>query len=275
MTRERFKQQIACVYRRIAPRRPAELVPILCYHSVQVLDRSHCVAPDRFEVQIAYLKANFRLLRLGELVDELQAGRLRGPVAAVTFDDGYEDNYTQAFPILARHGCPATIFLPTAFIEREVMLIKEPGFDPLTWEQIHTMRRAGIEFGAHGHTHSILRGLTGHPLRLEIVGSKAILERELGETINLFAYPNGQRPDFDKRTVRALMAAGFRAACSTLWGTGNTARSLFALKRVIIDRSDDMNTFRMKTCGSYDYLGILHSMKPRGKLLHLTNTGIK
>lgn len=268
MLRYHLKRQVARFWRGVTQRPAASLVPILCYHSVQPLDRPHCVHPDQFEVQVAYLKANFRLLRLRELVDELCAGRPCGPAAAITLDDGYEDNYTWAFPVLARHNCPATIFLPTAFLEREITLLEEPGFGPLTWEQVRTMRRSGVEFGAHSHTHRILSLLTKGEQKDEILRSKSILENHLGEEIDLFAYPNGQRPDFSTWTVNLLKEADFRGACSTIWGTRNTDEEVFALRRIVVDHDDDLASFSLKVMGAYDYLGILHKMKPRRPFEH-------
>jgi len=266
LIRNGVKRQVARLWRLAGCFVPSVTAPILCYHSVNPLAYLHSVRPELFDAQVRYLMEHFRVLPLGDLIAEFRRGGPSEPSAAITFDDGYVDNHTYAFPILERHRCPATIFLPTAFIEREVTLIEEAAFGPMTWQQVREMRANGVGFGAHGHTHRILSRLPAADLQSEIVRSKAILEDRLGEPIDLFAYPNGQRPDFDGRTVHMLQSTGFLAACSTLWGTWNSAATLFALKRVNIDRDDDLRSFQLKIEGAYDYLGLLHAMKPRGVL---------
>lgn len=142
------------------------------------------------------------------------------------------------------------------------MLIDEPGFASLGWQQIREMRAGGIRFGAHSHSHRILSRLSEDEQKEEIARSKSILEDRLGEPIEFFAYPNGQRPDFSLSTVRLVRMEGFRGACSTIWGTRNRVKDVFALKRVVVDHDDDLTSFSLKVMGAYDYLGIFHEMKP-------------
>lgn len=104
---------------------------ILRYHSVStVADGTHlcldpglAVAPDRFDLQCAYLKRHYRVLSLDEMVSRLAEGKPLPPKSvALTFDDGYLDNYTRAFPILQRHGLNATFYVTTNCIDnREVL----------------------------------------------------------------------------------------------------------------------------------------------------------
>ena len=104
---------------------------ILRYHSVSsaadgthlCLDPGLAVLPEHFDRQCAYLRRHYRVISLDEMVDSLQAGRALPPKAvALTFDDGYLDNYTRAFPILRRHGLNATFYVSTGCIDNRTIL---------------------------------------------------------------------------------------------------------------------------------------------------------
>jgi peptidoglycan/xylan/chitin deacetylase (PgdA/CDA1 family) len=96
---------------------------ILGYHRVLAsprvdpLDRRLQVSDSQFQQHMQILARRFSIVPLQELVTRLTAGEKTDGVAAVTFDDGYADNYLCAFPILSRMGIPATIFLATDYIE--------------------------------------------------------------------------------------------------------------------------------------------------------------
>ena len=74
------------------------------------------VKASNFDKQLAFLKRRFKLVFLDELVDKIQCGGNIGGLCAITFDDGWRDNYTEAFPLLEKHGVPATVFLTTGFV---------------------------------------------------------------------------------------------------------------------------------------------------------------
>jgi len=104
---------------------------ILRYHSVSseadgthlCLDPGLAVLPEDFDRQCAYLRRHYRVISLDEMVDALQAGRpLPSKAVALTFDDGYLDNYTRAFPILRRHGLNATFYVSTGCIDNRSIL---------------------------------------------------------------------------------------------------------------------------------------------------------
>jgi len=272
LVRNRVKHALARVWP--PPRGSAgALAPIVCYHSVSPVASDLGVLPERFEAQIAYLTTHFRVLPLDRLVEHLKAGTVRPGSAVVTFDDGYVDNHEWALPILRRYGCPATVFVVTAFIQGKIVLVPDPKLGPLTWGQLRDLRRMGWTIGAHSHTHQILRGLPATELKLEIAEPKTVLEEELGEPVTLFAYPNGQRPDFDERTVEFLRTCGYVAACSTLWGTRHRAADVYALRRIVVHGDDDLATFSLKVHGRYDYLGMLHRLRPRWRRPGAPGTG--
>ncbi len=98
--------------------RPGRPLQVFAYHRVHgaadgVFDPVH---PAVFEMHVAHLARRYRVLPLSEAVERMYSGSLPPRAVAVTFDDGYLDNYTHAFPVLRRHGVPATIFLTTGAI---------------------------------------------------------------------------------------------------------------------------------------------------------------
>jgi peptidoglycan/xylan/chitin deacetylase (PgdA/CDA1 family) len=198
----------------------------------------------------------------------------------VTFDDGWRDNYTNAWPILKEYDIPATIFLPTDFIGTGELFwflkvgilfgkyrftpeqvgqalsgtsaqggVKEidahdfiehvkqyepvvvdriigelhviSGLGPLSelvpspmlsWDEVREMNSDLIDFASHGQHHRILTLLSDNEVLAELAGSKAILEKELGEPTTLFSYPNG---NYDKTTLALVKQAGYDAATIT------------------------------------------------------------
>ena len=123
-------------------------VPILNYHSVISASNSNifasCVTTDNFEQQIKYLTSNYEVISLKDHIEYMKCTVRRqssANYAVVTFDDGNKNNYTNAYPILKKYGCPATIFIPTAFIEGQVELVENgEKLIPLTWFEIQRMK---------------------------------------------------------------------------------------------------------------------------------------
>ena len=173
------------------------VVPIVMYH--QVTDTEHPqpnrVSPANFEWQMAYLKNHgYNVIRLGELVKATKAGRsLPRKTAVITFDDGYENNYTHAFKILKKYGFPATIFVPSDEVNTK---------GHLTWEQMKEMIASGIDIGSHTRTEVYLPDVSVEQQWQEIQMSKNILEQNLGVTVDHFAYPIGGFSEGIKEIVK-------------------------------------------------------------------------
>jgi peptidoglycan/xylan/chitin deacetylase (PgdA/CDA1 family) len=111
---------LAPAFRHLSPAGEGGQLSILAFH--RVLPESDALFPDvpdvrRFAQILAWLKGWFNVLPLDEAVDRLSRGELPERAAAITFDDGYADNYTQALPILRRHGMSATFFVATGFLD--------------------------------------------------------------------------------------------------------------------------------------------------------------
>jgi len=225
------------------PQRPEARVPILMYHHVAVpgpeadaIRRDLSVSPAAFEAQMAHLASHgYRTVSLLDLFEHLQGGEALPPRPIIlTFDDGYDDNYTHAYPILRRYGLQGTFFIITGLVGR-------PGY--LTWEQAREMRRGGMSLEAHTCTHPDLARSGPEQVGAEVKNAKAALERELGGPVFFFSYPSGK---YNAAVIAALEASGYLGAVTTRYGTTQEAGALYELRRVRIRGSDTLESFAQK-----------------------------
>jgi peptidoglycan/xylan/chitin deacetylase (PgdA/CDA1 family) len=193
-------------------------VPILNYHSVGE-DVSTCVISlAAFEQQLDWLASQgFHTISLHQLA-ESRAGRAVLPKRAVilTFDDGKSDGFEVVLPSLRKRGMRATFFIITG-------RVGESGF--LTWEGVRALAAAGMEIGSHTRTHPRLPDLTDAAVEEELRSSKSTLQAELGQTVEVFAYPyNSVR----SHTAALAAAAGYRIAVA---GPAHGSSDVLRLRR--------------------------------------------
>ena len=212
---------------------------ILCYHRVNNETVDYITVPTEvFREQLEFLSSEgYQTVGLNDLLQ----GNTDEKSIVITFDDGYEDNYANAFPILNHFGFTATIF---CIAEK----VNAPGY--LNLNQISEMSKKGFIFGSHTISHPRLPNLTQEEKRREITDSKKILEEKLGIPVFFFCYPYGE---FDEETVELVSEAGYHAACSNIPG-GNEKITPFLLRRTEIAASDSLYDFRKKLAGAYDFL---------------------
>jgi peptidoglycan/xylan/chitin deacetylase (PgdA/CDA1 family) len=240
----------------IAAIRRVDASRILYYHRVDLDEHRSCVHPEEFRRQMQYLRSEgYRVVLLEDLQRILTAGRPLPPRSvALTFDDGFADNYLHAFPVLQSLGYQATIFLTVGFIGTPTLPVltgvHRPA-PPLTWEQVETMAASGMTFGSHTFTHARLPALGNQALAREIYGSRRLLEGHLGQPVWFFCYPKGEFTPTIKDVVRR---AGYKAACSVRPGPVHSSSDAFALPRTYIGRDDTLSDFGKKLCGAYDLL---------------------
>lgn len=273
---------------------------ILIFH--RVLPAADPLFPDewdaqRFETLLSWLKRSFNVLPLDQAITALREGKLASSTVAITFDDGYADNYTVALPILQKHGLNATFFVATGFLDGgrmfndtvieaircfhgdhldlrslghgvfdtrtpsakrnaiDVLLpalkylpseervakaetvarlvgVQLPTDLMMTSVQLRELRSAGMIVGGHTVRHPILAELDDTDAYKEIADGKVRLEAILGESISLFAYPNG-RPEKDYLLKHAVMVqdAGYAGAVTTSPGAARHGADYFQLPR--------------------------------------------
>jgi peptidoglycan/xylan/chitin deacetylase (PgdA/CDA1 family) len=200
----------------------------------------YAIRPRRFAAHMRALReSGYRLVSLDEIQSGLSGGgEVPDRAVAVTLDDGFADNHSDAFPILQRFGVPATIFLAHNAIggeNRWMQTAGYPGRRMLEWAQILEMRSAGIGFGSHTLSHPRLSALGREAAEAEIRGAKQALEDRLGEPVDHFAYPYG---DWCGETVELVREAGHRLACSTRSGFNRPDVDPLLLRRIEVYGTD-------------------------------------
>lgn len=297
---------LPAIRRRSNPDRAA----ILRYHSVSYFDgparlyrsASIAVTPETFERQMRFLSDWYQVLPLGSLVDCLLQGKAFPPRAvAITFDDGYRDNFVHAWPILRAYQCPATVYVTSGAVgdgwrfwlsrvracilatsraridlgvlgrfdfsstrareaavqrltaqlkrlsveERDASidrLVVETGYSSpvagsnqwfMDWSELRAMADAGIEIGAHTHSHPILTRLTDAAAANEIQRSRHDLEARLGRPVRHFAYPNGGGViNHDARIAHLVQSAGFDSAATSVNGVLRLGADPYRISRL-------------------------------------------
>ena len=220
-------------------------VPILAYHKVGVFKGDHVptVSADAFERQLEWLaRLGRQVVPLDAAVDALEPG---GPKprkgVVITFDDGYEETCTVAWPILKRFGFTATVFVTP-------MEVALPGF--ATWPQLAAAAREGLTIGSHTMNHSYLPLVKPENLAKELADSKRMIEERIGQPVRYLSYPIG---GFTLEAQAAARAAGYRAACTTNRAVSHGARDPFAIRRIkITDRDAHPVPLIAKVSGYYD-----------------------
>jgi peptidoglycan/xylan/chitin deacetylase (PgdA/CDA1 family) len=225
-------------------------VPILLYHSVaqQVAPRfrRYAISPEVFAAHMAFLHDNgYTPLTVSEFARSIADSRRRLPERpmVITFDDGLADFYTNAFPVLKGYGFAATLYIVTGFVGGTSRWLCRQGEGErpiLTWEQIDEINTNGIECGAHSHSHPQLDTLPLAEAREEIMHSKAVLEQRLGQPVLTFAYPHGY---YSSAVRRIVQQAGYSSACAVKHGVSTPADDRFALARIAIYSSTDVEHF--------------------------------
>lgn len=149
----------------------------------------------------------------------------------LTFDDGYLDTYTTAYPLLKRLNVPFAVYVTTGFVDKTAQMWWYPTTDAMTWEQIKALDNDPLcTIGAHTVCHPRLGSLTTDEARKEIEGSKHRLEEMLGHPVKHFSYPHG---DYNDDTVHIVQSLGFSSALRA-WG-GATRKGAPALELPRID----------------------------------------
>lgn len=228
---------------------------VLAYHSIGAGCR-FSQAVEGFEEQLILLGSHFRVVPVESVVAATQTGR--SGLAAITFDDGFADLYTDAFPVLRRLHYPFTTFLTTAFLEEDRNAFgwspHYAGLKALTWAQIREMINEGCSVGSHTHSHARLSECTAEQILAELTQSKRIIERRLGVEVNSLAYPFGQIHDYDERAVQAAKDAGYCIAFTTSQTCLTSIRKPYEIPRVMIDATDDRDDFTQKITGRRDFV---------------------
>lgn len=208
------------------PQSSAIKVPILEYHDITYIPNDlWAMTAQQFTEEMQYLSENkFHSVTL----DQFYAAKYRGaklpsrPVI-LTFDDGYESNYTNAFPVLQKYGFHATIFMISSFIGRK-------GF--MTQQELTDMQSSGlVQVESHTVDHKNLSKLTQVQVMAEVVKSKQVLTAVMHHPVLYFCYPDG---GYNWTSTAAVRRAGYLLATSTDQGYASLSDNPYTLKRIVI-----------------------------------------
>jgi peptidoglycan/xylan/chitin deacetylase (PgdA/CDA1 family) len=207
-------------------------VPILMYHHIatpadpkDVRAIRLNVAPEQFAAQLAYLdQAGYTAISLDDLEAAMSGAALPARPMILTFDDGYQDFYANAYPLLRRYHDKATIYIITGRVGK-------PGY--LTWAELAELAASPlITIGAHTRSHPQLAKHSPTRVRDELDGSKADLESHLHLVVHHLAYPSGS---YNKQTIEQARLSGYTTAVTVHYGIHERADKLLELPRVFVE----------------------------------------
>lgn len=260
--------------------RSERVLPVLMYHSISdtsetVLHPYYrlCTSPARFAQQMRWLQlAGYRGVTVREGLTWLSATNTRTETCrteptpvALTFDDGFHDFYTAAWPVLREHGFKATVYLPTGFIGNTPLVFnpdalqRPAGRRCLSWAEVRELHAAGVEFGSHTVTHPELRRLPWETVEAELRNSKAEIEFHIGTPICSFAYPYAFPQEdvaYVRRYTTLLRALGYTNAVTTKIARVRNRDCALTMGRLPVNSEDDRALFVAKIDGHYDWLSI-------------------
>lgn len=234
---------------------------ILMFHSISrpenPLEMSYYISPDRFRRFLSWLEMmDYRHIGPADWL----AGERPDRNVLLTFDDAYDDLYTELMPELRRRKLRPLVFVVVDCIGKtNEWDANQPvrKRSTLTLEQMRKMQRAGVVFGSHSLTHPLLTSLSDCELRREVSDSRAKLEDLLGAPVEWFGYPYG---DADRRVRAAVVDAGYKAAVTTNGGFNRWMDPL-ALNRWEVSDQDWLMDFALKLATGRDVRrGILNRL---------------
>jgi len=251
-------------------RNPFDRVVVLCYHSIHSTKSFRSADPSLFDSQLSWLKEHCDVIRFSDVSKASGTVRTR-PAVAITFDDGYLDNYEHAFPLLQKHGLPATFFLTVGLLEKHSaitarfqMLMQSSYEDirPLEWSHVREMRNTGMEIGTHTFSHPNLAHLSPKAVEVELKRSKKIMEQRLGGPVTLMAYPFGKPGrHFREDTAQIAAAARYDYAAMVLFRAVSPRDSRLKIPR-FFTTNDDLSKLSAKIFGAWDLLGLWQANLP-------------
>ena len=219
-------------------------VPVLNYHQINDRDENALtVHTDQFEAQMKYLADNgYHTITPEDMVDAWENGtELPDRPVIITFDDGYADNYRNAYPILKKYNLKGTIFLISDYVGTY------PNY--LTWTQAEEMQESGlINFESHTLSHEQLDTTSPEETWNQVDGSKKALEWHLRKEINFLAYPCGS---YDEELQRMVKDAGYKGAFTVNHGLADKQDNRYLLDRVPIFGCTNHTLMRYKMRLSY------------------------
>jgi len=230
-------------------------IPILMYHQIDIIPpkvdaqgerskfRSLTVSPTSFARQMRLLNfLGYRGVSMTELMPYLR-GEKRGNVVGITFDDGYQNNFTHALPVLKRYGFTSTCYVVSGLIGKtnawdEPMGVASQAL--MSAKELRAWRAGGQEIGSHTVNHANLKNLNPASARDEITNSKYALQDLTGADCAHFCYPYGE---FDQSHAAMARQAGYATATTTRRARASSSHDPYLLPRVGVLKNTSLLRF--------------------------------
>lgn len=236
-------------------RMTAPRVVVLLYHRVSDDVRDNLtVGVEQFDRQMAMVARIGQVLSIEQVLDMGRVPRTERPLVAVTFDDGYLDNFAHAAPILRRHGIPAAFFVSTGIVNSDRRFPHDirrgnPPIPMMTWEQLGAMKRWGFTIGSHTVSHIDCAAEPEATVVEELERSRDDLKRELGIDQPVFAYPYGGRRHMTAQRLELVRRAGYVGCLSAYGGCNIDTVDRFNVLRRGIDWTFSDRAFELEMRG--------------------------
>lgn len=227
----------------------------IAYHRVNDdLKDSVTVSIEQFERQIQTIRKKYRPISLADLLTGKYNKRTFKPYVLITFDDGYLDNYINAYPILKKHKVPAIFFVSTGYIDTEKGFehdIKRLGkaIAMMKWEHLKRMHDNGYEIGSHTVNHVNCAQTSAEDLNSEFIKSKEAIKNHLGSDKIAFAYPFGKKNDFTESAREQVKKSDYVACMSAYGGCNDLDFDVYNIKRFGVSYKYSSSAFKAKLEG--------------------------
>lgn len=212
-------------------------ISVLCYHRVNdELNDNVTLQAEQFNRHMAFIRRHYPVASVADIVGGRIDRKAKRPIVAITFDDGYRDNYENAAPILAQHTMPAAFFVSTG------MIGSDRGFShdlekhgrmlaTMNWDQVRELHQRGFEIGAHTVSHINLARVEEPVARLELIAARDEIRRQLQIDDVAFAYCFGGRNDITPARRALVRELGYTCCMAAYGGTNEGEIDLFDIKR--------------------------------------------
>jgi len=213
-------------------------VPVLAYHSITYeKGNSICLPIEKFKEQMQYLKDNgYHTITLTDLYKyHMRQRPIPEKSVVLTFDDGYENNYTAMFPVLKKYNFKATIFVITSTIDRYKKF--------LTSKQLIEMDKYSVDIESHTVNHDNLKLISKDDQLKTLAQSKKYLEKLLNKKINFIAYPYG---GYSNSAIESVKRTGYTMAFTTVDSWSSKNDGLLSIHRVDISSSRNLKSFKTR-----------------------------
>lgn len=236
---------------------PSPKASILMYHSIDNNGVLFTVTTEDLEKQLIFLKKEkYNVIKLAELVEKLRnKEKIPSKTIVLTFDDAYRDNHLNAFPLLKKYNLPATVFIPTAYVGKEMINSEGKTIPIMSWSEAREMEESGlVDFASHSHTHPMMNRIAFEEFANEIKTSENLLGQNLKRPVKIFSFPKGK---FKPEHEVYLKKQNYLGAVTVKEGLVGPSDNLFTLKRNFIFSKGGFSQFKGKLGRSVEIMNWL------------------